>query len=417
MDILEFLEDATKEADAFENHPIKDFSLEDQLLYLQGLALVMNADGAVHEDEKEYLRILIKSFDMDQSSLESLVEFANQPDKDTIQAFFKTYRRKPIAQLFLFDTLMMTRRDEVVHDKEMAVVNKMADQLEILKGTQKDIYDLFCFIKNKNWAESALYFSSHLLNPDHFKHLLDYHGLDMDEVLASAREFRLDRLKAAIQRKVNLEQYSWEPISYLDGSKLDPKETEITTEFLKQPLFTSELYLSLMQAKLDRGELRIEDGIAYQGSGTNVYASLKDLDLLYDQENMALYINPEILKERSDDAEGKSRKYSEELIKDITKLFGNDIDVNKPSDINKVLKPIFGSVISYGRKYGSSDFDIKFPSKQGNNINQIVLGHSGRFYNNPQRREYISSDSPALDMNIIDVLNSGRFRLMRTGKK
>jgi len=413
MDILDFLEDATKEADSFEHHPIKDFSLEDQLLYLQGLAIVMNADGAVHEDEKEYLRILIKSFGMDESSLESLVEFANRPDKDTIQAFFRTYRRKPIAQLFLFDALMMTRRDDEVHDKEIAVVNKMADQLEILKGTQKDIYDLFCFIKNKNWEESALYFSSHLLNPDHFKHLLDYHGLDMDEVLASAREFRLDRLKAAIQRKVNLEQYNWEAIAYRDKRpEYDPEETEITTRFVGA-LITEDIYVPLVQSKLDRGELRVDGDYIYKKENNGQYLCLKDLALSYDQETLSVFLKNENEKQSSEKAcDNVSFKSSRLLLDDIVSLFGQEYQAG---DIKKFFNDFFGSSIAFGRDYG--DGDICFPKANGKYINEIVLAHNGKLYENPKCLEYVSRSSEALDNSLLELLIHGRFRLMRKGQK
>ncbi len=158
FDILDLIHDATKEANSFENHPAKALPLEERLSYLNGLALVMNADAEISEDEKEYLRILIKSFDLDESCLNDFVTFAQAPDKDTIQAFFRTFRRKPLAQLFLFDAYMMGMRDGQLQDKERAVIDKMAEQLEILKGTRRDIFDLFCHIQNKDWTESSFVF-------------------------------------------------------------------------------------------------------------------------------------------------------------------------------------------------------------------------------------------------------------------
>ena len=47
MDILNFIQDVTKESNSFTHHPVKELSLEDRLLYLNGLALVMNADGQI----------------------------------------------------------------------------------------------------------------------------------------------------------------------------------------------------------------------------------------------------------------------------------------------------------------------------------------------------------------------------------
>jgi uncharacterized tellurite resistance protein B-like protein len=217
LDILSAFTQATKEADAFENHPMAEHNLEEQLLYLQGLAMVMNVDNDIHETELEYLRILIKSFGLDESMTDDCVKFAEAPDKDSIQAFVRCFRRKPIAQLFLFDALMITRRDGKVHDKEMALVNAMASQLEILKGTQQDIFDLFCHIKNRNWQESTLYFSSHLLNPDHFKHLLAYHELDLDELMTETTTIRTSRLQEVVSQKVGLpvEGLTWRKLNIL----------------------------------------------------------------------------------------------------------------------------------------------------------------------------------------------------------
>ncbi|XNJ85057.1 TerB family tellurite resistance protein [Vibrio cyclitrophicus] len=207
LDILDIINEATKEANSFENHAAKNLTLEERLLYLQGLALVMNADGEIHPEEKEYLRILIKSFEMDESILESFVEFAQRPDKDTIQAFFRTFRRRPIAQLFLFDALMMTRRDDSVDEREKAVVDKIAEQLEVLKGTYQDIFDLFCHIKNRDWDESGLYFNSHLVNPDNFKHLLDYYEVDFDELKSATLEKKKSRLIEVISRRVSSSRF------------------------------------------------------------------------------------------------------------------------------------------------------------------------------------------------------------------
>ena len=90
------------------------------------------------------------------------------------------YAQKMIDKGFNFVTIGADQR--ALSSGAKAVVDKIAEQLEVLKGTYQDIYDLFCHIKNKDWDESALYFSSHLLNPEHFKHLLDYFEVEIDTV-------------------------------------------------------------------------------------------------------------------------------------------------------------------------------------------------------------------------------------------
>ncbi|ELY5143825.1 TerB family tellurite resistance protein [Vibrio vulnificus] len=274
LDILDVINEATKEANSFENHAAKDLTLEERLLYLQGLALVMNADGEIHAEEKEYIRILIKSFEMDESILESFVEFAQRPDKDTVQAFFRTFRRRPIAQLFLFDALMMTRRDDSVDDREKAVVDKIAEQLEVLKGTYQDIYDLFCHIKNKDWEESALYFSSHLLNPEHFNHLLDYFEVDLNEILETTSELRKDRVLRIIKERL--------------GDNFDSNNPSLNID--------NEIIVPLLQSGINRGEIKvILDVVEIPEFGE---FSLANLGIDYNKETKELFLKePKVVSE------------------------------------------------------------------------------------------------------------------------
>ncbi|MGI2942984.1 hypothetical protein [Vibrio diabolicus] len=275
LDILDIINEATKEANSFENHAAKDLSLEERLLYLQGIALVMNADGVIHHEEKEFIRILIKSFEMDESILESVVEFAQCPDKDTVQAFFRTFRRRPISQLFLFDALVMTRRDENVDEREKAVVDKIAEQLEVLKGTYQDIFDLFCHIKNKDWEESSLYFSSHLLNPEYFRHLLDYYEVDFEDLLERTKNIRNKRVLEIFKSRVN--------------SLSESNEMKIT--------LNNDVVLPIIQSGIDRGEVKVF-------MGKIIFPEEKECELStvgfgYLQESKSLYLaNAENISDR-----------------------------------------------------------------------------------------------------------------------
>ncbi|OOF05540.1 hypothetical protein BZG81_05430, partial [Salinivibrio sp. MA607] len=131
---MEKIKEAAKESNAFLNHAAKFLPLEDRVLYLQGLALVMNADGRIHEEEKNYLLILVNSFELDESLIDICVDFAQQPDKSTIQSILKCFKRKPIAQLFLFDALMISYRDGDMSQKEKEVIDELAFQFEVAKG-------------------------------------------------------------------------------------------------------------------------------------------------------------------------------------------------------------------------------------------------------------------------------------------
>ncbi|HCH0716079.1 TPA: TerB family tellurite resistance protein [Vibrio parahaemolyticus] len=226
MNILNSIKEAAKESNAFENHAAKDLPLEDRLLYLQGLALVMNADGEIHREEKDYLLILIKSFDLDESLLESCIDFANQPDKSTIQSVLKCFKRKPIAQLFLFDALMISYRDGDISEQEKEVIDELAFQFEVAKGIYQDIFDLFCYIKNRNWQDAALYFSIHLLNPDYFNHIFNYYDVSLEQVSKQSQKTSKRKVLASIKSKLD-EGISNDVILPFLQSKIDKKEASV----------------------------------------------------------------------------------------------------------------------------------------------------------------------------------------------
>lgn len=332
FDVFDMLNEATKEADAFEHHPLKDSTLEQKLLYLQGLALVMNADADIHSEEKEYLRILIKSFGLPQEQLDDLEDFAKAPDKDTIQAFFREYRRKPVAQLFLFDALMMTRRDGKVDDKEQAVVNKMAEQLEILKGTQKDIFDLFCFIKNKNWPETALYFKSHLLSTTHFQHLLDYHEL-------TEADLNLDILKTRLEERLladATQDIQWGEFSTAQCRQGEYKK--ITTRPIKlSDVITYETMLPWLQRKLERQQIRITHGVVHlcEESEDRVLFELQSTPYLYDAEQNILHLNSKTITTTSDPIETPQQTTDKEVTPktfcELVEVFLKDLDLELAS--------------------------------------------------------------------------------------
>ena len=67
MAILDLLKKEQKNSNilTFKKHPYVELDLESKIHYLNGLALVMNEDDNIHESEKEYLSILINTFNLD----------------------------------------------------------------------------------------------------------------------------------------------------------------------------------------------------------------------------------------------------------------------------------------------------------------------------------------------------------------
>ncbi|MEZ8204627.1 TerB family tellurite resistance protein [Vibrio splendidus] len=262
INILQSIKEAAKESTAFENHAAKNLPLEDRLLYLQGLALVMNADGEIHKEEKEYLLILIKSFDLDESILESCIDFASQPDKSTIQSILKCFKRKPIAQLFLFDALMISYRDGDISEQEKEVIDELAFQFEVAKGIYQDIFDLFCYIKNRNWQDATLYFSINLLNPDHFNHIFNYYDVSLEQVLKQNNKTSKRKILACINNKL---------------------ENGISNEVI----------LPFLQAKIDKKEASVKNGIFILSDLDDF--KLSTININFDKLSETLHIDSSVL--------------------------------------------------------------------------------------------------------------------------
>jgi uncharacterized tellurite resistance protein B-like protein len=199
--ILDMIDTAMNDRGPFEDHPASNLSIENQLNYLNGLALVMGADNNIHEKECEYLELLIKSLELDSSVFVDVLAFSKAPDKDSIKALCKAFYNQPIAQTFIFDAYMLAFYDAEFKAVESQVIDKLAENMGIMKGTKEDIEDLFCHIKNKNWNESALYFCSFLLEVNSFKHLLSYYEVDYDDLLQRTDSLRKKRLKKIISSR------------------------------------------------------------------------------------------------------------------------------------------------------------------------------------------------------------------------
>ncbi len=301
MDILELVSGATKESKSFENHPAKELELEERLLYLNGLALVMNVDNEINDEKKEYLRILLKAFEMSEELLNDFVRFAGAPDKETVQSFFKTFRHRDIAKLFLFDALIMTRRDEEVSERETALIDKMCEELEIPKGGYAEIYDLFCHIKNRDWEETRSFSSLSPISVEYFRHLFDYYEVSLEEVLENKAE--------VLQKELGFE---WVEVRYEHGDTLEEIEKEMQEEgglgswywpffrhyhaagesaatpqarkyLIAGPVIYAQ-FIRFLQFAMDNREIRVLDRRVMNKKG-EFFADLEMANIEYDQEN------------------------------------------------------------------------------------------------------------------------------------
>ena len=403
MDILALVNEATKEANSFENHPAKDLSLEEKLLYLNGLALVMNVDEEIDDNEKEYLRILIKSFDMpDAETLEEFVRFAKEPDKDTIQAFFRAFRRRDIAKLFLFDALMLSRRDNTADEREAALINKLCEELEIPKGVYAEIYELFCHIINRDWDEAKSLFGLSPIYKEYFKHLLDYHEVSLEEVVENKTDalhkemgFEWKEVKYRGNSLVETMRCSWyKPFTW--GTGLQNKESSGSKDwkFLIAGPVTYSQFVRFLQFAVDSRDIRVQKDMVFSKKGY-----LKPDELLMDLNKAKIDYDPENKSFSCNDA-----------------LKDKPITGFTPIGASTFAKAV-NCNIGYGKKYSSSDDDVWFPLVNEEFLaKEIVLGYNGLYYFNKTKNEYIRwNDNDALVENQTDIPENAVFRVMKYG--
>lgn len=176
VDILSEINAAAKNMISLDNHAAKQLSLEERLLYLQGLALVMNADQEIHKEEKEYLKVLIRSFDIDDSVIEALEEFSLNPDQETIQSILRFFSNKDISKVLLLDMFMVANSDGAINDSELAVIRSLSFHLKINKYFFGRIISVFKELPKEPCAHH--FSNTYQLPKQHFSHIFEYFNIE-----------------------------------------------------------------------------------------------------------------------------------------------------------------------------------------------------------------------------------------------
>ncbi|HQM85647.1 MAG TPA: hypothetical protein PLD55_13285, partial [bacterium] len=115
FEIMKKIEDSA----ILELHPIVQMDLELKMHYLNGLALMMNVDGEIHEKEKEYLSALINISGMNDNTLKSMLEFCTDPNPELVKEMIQELKKDAkIAKLFLLDLFILAEKDGHFHEKE-----------------------------------------------------------------------------------------------------------------------------------------------------------------------------------------------------------------------------------------------------------------------------------------------------------
>jgi len=160
MSILNKIDNSLIGERDFIGHPVSSLLLEEKILYLQAMSLIMNVGGIIEDSEKFYIVLLIRSFKLDFSIINMLIDFSNDPDEKSIIDFFDVFSNSVIRQNFLFDALMMFTRiteiNENFIDSKILAIRKMSDGLKIPRETRNSIKELLMILTTH---KSELFFS------------------------------------------------------------------------------------------------------------------------------------------------------------------------------------------------------------------------------------------------------------------
>lgn len=90
---------------------------------------------------------MLNAVDIDSSMKQDFIDFANNPDKDTIISFFEEFRESELVIPFLSDCLMLCACENELEDHNVQVINKLAVELGVYGEELSELYEEFSRIK------------------------------------------------------------------------------------------------------------------------------------------------------------------------------------------------------------------------------------------------------------------------------
>lgn len=143
----------------------------------------MNAIQEIHEEENEYLKFLVGSFEIDESVIEVLEWFALNPDQETIQLILRYFTHQDILVAFLLDMFMVDKSDGTINDPELAVIKSLSQYLKIDESLLSD-----CIFNRFPKSPSLYDFYSWRLPCKYLSHILSYFNDGIFDSLPSGED-------------------------------------------------------------------------------------------------------------------------------------------------------------------------------------------------------------------------------------
>ncbi len=173
------MSDAVKAKLALNSHPVSQQELPRKVNYLNGIALMMNVDGAITESQKNYFVALIEAFDMDKEMADEFIEFANNPDEELFKELMEDIKQDDtVKELFMVDAIVMAKKDGKLDKNEETLIKNYFEMLSFSSGKENKIRNIAEIIDSQDEEEALIVYITDEQFYHKFSYLFDFLGFD-----------------------------------------------------------------------------------------------------------------------------------------------------------------------------------------------------------------------------------------------
>jgi uncharacterized tellurite resistance protein B-like protein len=179
-DILKKLNKA-KESVLLCNHPLVKYDLHKQFFYIRGLSLMMNVDNDIHEAEKDYILGLCHAMELDESKIDSLIEFSeNHEEKEVVEIISEISKDDLLKKYFTVDLILLSWKDDKLKDEESKFIDIVLSAFSFSKEEDSFLRDVATAALEKNKDLGTFLYLENKKEYKIFDWLLKKHGVDAE---------------------------------------------------------------------------------------------------------------------------------------------------------------------------------------------------------------------------------------------
>lgn len=284
MSIFEILNEVEAEALHFHNHPGMKLEQEGKAHYLNCLAVAMNADEKISEEEKGYFTTILVSFGGSTEPLDGYLKFAESPDKGMLIEAFDLLGGSNIKYSFMIDCLMLLDKGNGINDKNRILLDKYYRMLHITKQEREQLAGIYKTIKSED--EFDIYYMvirNKDIPADSYLYLFEYFSLNFEQIEKN--------IYSEIEEDLKFEFVTLKNCTDSYGS--NPVENKVTSELISNKIFGF-----FLQILYDGGKLSCTDKIVKDLRGHTIInlelssIDYKEGDFLYGQDQIVEGISP-----------------------------------------------------------------------------------------------------------------------------